>query len=94
MPSVSHFYGLTIWLYWDEDKSSHHEPHIHAEYAGKEAVVAIPEGDVLEIDEGFPAKKLRMVQTWIDIHGEELMSNWNMATKHGEVFKIKGLDQV
>jgi len=94
MPSISHFYGLTIWLYWDEDKGSHHRPHIHAEYAGVEAVVAIPEGEVIEIDEAFPPKKLRMVQTWIDIHEEELMSDWRLATQHGEVFKIRGLDQV
>jgi len=93
MPSISHFYGLTIWLYWDEDKGIHHRPHIHAEYAGVEAVVSIPEGEVIEIDETFPAKKLRMVQTWIDIHEEELMSDWRLATQHGEVFKIRGLDQ-
>lgn len=38
MPSISHFYGLIIWLYWDEDKGPHHAPHIHAEYSGLEAV--------------------------------------------------------
>jgi len=47
MPSISHFYGLTIWLYWD-----------------------------------------------IDIREEELMSDWRLATQHGEVFKIRGLDQL
>ena len=93
MPSISHFYGLVIWLYWDEDKGPHHTPHVHAEYAGMEAVVAIPEGEVLEADDGFPPKKLRMVQTWIDIHAEELMANWNLAVNHNEVFKIPGLDE-
>ena len=33
MPQLSDFYGLIIWIYWDEDKSKHKEPHIHAEYA-------------------------------------------------------------
>ena len=93
MPSISHFYGLVIWLYWDENKSQHRLPHIHAEYAGKEAVVSIPDGEVLEKSDEFPIKKLRMVQTWIDIHAEELMANWNLALKHGEVFKIRGLDE-
>ena len=93
MPSISHFYGLLIWLYWDEDKGPHHAPHIHAEYSGMEAVVSIPDGELLESDEGFPAKKLRMVQTWIDIHSEELMADWNLAKNHGEVFKIRGLDE-
>jgi len=93
VPSISHFYGLVIWLYWDEDKGAHHRPHIHAEYSGREAVVSIPDGEPIEVDEGFPAKKLRMVQTWIDIHEEELMADWNLAVNHGEIFKIKGLDQ-
>ena len=31
MPQLSDFYGLIIWIYWDEDKSKHKEPHIHAE---------------------------------------------------------------
>lgn len=94
MPSISHFYGLVIWLYWDENKSQHHKPHIHAEYAGKEVVVSIPDGEVLESDNEFPVKKLRMVQTWIDIHAEELMANWNLALNHNEVFKIRGLDEI
>ena len=93
MPSISHFYGLVIWLYWDEDKGPHHRPHIHAEYSGMEAVVSIPAGEGLDMTPGFPSKKLRMVQTWIDIHEEELMADWNLALNHGEVFKIRGLDE-
>ena len=92
MPSISHFYGLIIWLYWDESRSKHHCPHIHAEYSGKWAVVSIPEGELLAQDDEFPAKKLRMVQTWIDIHAEELMADWSLAINHNEVFKIRGLD--
>ena len=57
MPQLSDFYGLIIWIYWDEDKSKHKEPHIHAEYAGKWAVLSIPEGNLLEADADFPAKK-------------------------------------
>ena len=70
MPQISDFYGLIIWIYWDEDKSKHKSPHIHAEYSGAWAVLSIPDGDVLEADAEFPAKKIRMVQTWIDIHAE------------------------
>ena len=33
MPQLSDFYGLIIRIYWDEEKSKHKEPHIHAEYA-------------------------------------------------------------
>ena len=93
MPQLSDFYGLIIWIYWDEDKSEHKEPHIHAEYAGKWAVFSIPEGNVLETDADFPAKKIRMVQTWIDIHPDELMGAWALAVRHLRPTKIRGLDK-
>ncbi|MBR0197883.1 MAG: DUF4160 domain-containing protein [Kiritimatiellae bacterium] len=93
MPHVSDFYGVIIWMYWDEKTSKHHLPHIHAEYFGHEAVVSIPEGEVLDADPAFPQKKIRMVQTWIDIHAEELMADWSLAERHGEIFKIRGLDK-
>ena len=93
MPHISDFYGLIIWIYWDEDKSQHKEPHIHAEYSGAWAVLSIPEGNVLEADAGFPAKKIRMVQTWIDIHADELMAAWTLAINHQQPTKIRGLDR-
>jgi hypothetical protein len=31
MPSISRFYGITIWMYWDE--GHHGRPHFHAHYA-------------------------------------------------------------
>ena len=68
-------------------------PHIHAEYEGLEAVISIPFGEVIEKDDEFPLKKIRMVQTWIDIHAEELLSDWFLAESHSEMFKIRGLDE-
>lgn len=93
MPQLSEFYGLVIWIYWDEDKGKHKEPHIHAEYAGKWAVLSIPDGRVLDADADFPAKKIRMVQTWMDIHEEELVAAWNLAVQHLQPSKIRGLDK-
>lgn len=37
MPLISSFYGILIYMYWLDTKR-HHSPHIHAEYAGSEAV--------------------------------------------------------
>jgi len=56
------------------DTRQHHRPHLHVEYQGKQAVIAIPEGDVLDGD--LPTKKLRLVQAWIAIHEDELMADW------------------
>jgi len=45
MPLISSFYGVLIYLYW-LDTRQHHLPHIHAMYAGDEAVFGIESADV------------------------------------------------
>lgn len=59
------------------------------EYQGKQAVISIPEGDLLGGD--LPAKKLRLVQAWIAIHEEELMADWALAVNGEPVFPIDPL---
>lgn len=46
-------------------------------------------GDVIEGT--LPPKKLRMVQTWIDIHKEDLEANWKLLQNGNECFKIPPL---
>ena len=41
------FYGIIVTLYFF-DTGKHKRPHIQVKYQGNEAVVAIPEGEVLE----------------------------------------------
>src|SRR5580698_9764012 len=37
VPRISAFYGITIWMYWNE--GAHARPHFHARYAGQTASV-------------------------------------------------------
>lgn len=46
MPVISMFYGIIVHLYF-ADNRKHSRAHIHVSYQGMEAVVAIPDGDVL-----------------------------------------------
>ena len=39
MPEISRFYGLSVFIYWDE--GSHHIPHFHVKYNEYEASIAI-----------------------------------------------------
>ena len=64
-------------------------PHIHVKYQDQEAVIAIPEGEVLE--GALKANKLRLVQAWIEIHREELMADWELASQGESIFKIDPL---
>jgi hypothetical protein len=88
MPLISSFYGVLVYLYW-LDTRQHHLPHIHAMYAGDEAVFSIETGDV--IDGQLPRRQTRFVQAWIEIRREELMADWSLAVKGEPVFPIDPL---
>ena len=88
MPFISTFYGILIYLYW-QDTRQHHLPHLHALYAGDEAVFGIETGDLL--DGSLPPRQTRLVQAWIEIHREELMADWSLAVKGESTFKIDPL---
>ena len=88
MPALASFYRIIIYMYFfDEDQ--HHAPHIHAKYSGDEAVIEIPSGTVLA--ENIPGNKLKLVQAWIEIHADELMANWNLASKGRTINNIEPL---
>jgi len=82
------FYGIIVRMLF-MDTQQHRLPHLHVEYQGQQAVVSIPEGDLLAGD--WPAKKLRLLQAWIAIHEEELMADWALAVKGEPVFPIEPL---
>ena len=88
MPILSMFYGIVIRMYFYDNKQ-HHMPHIHAEYAGEQAVFSINDGEILA--GRLPSGKTRLVQAWIEIHREELLADWQLAVNGEEVFKIEPL---
>ena len=88
MPELSSFFGIKVMMFTLDNKK-HHLPHIHVRYQGDKAVLSLPGGEVLA--GGLPPKKLRMVQTWIDIHEEELMQCWNLAVNGIDPPKIAPL---
>ncbi len=88
MPVISMFYGIIISMYYIDNKR-HKKPHIHTKYQGKEAVISIPSGEVLE--GSIKSEKLKLVQAWIEIHKEELMTDWELAREGQNVFTIEPL---
>ena len=88
MPVISVFYGVTIYMYF-LDNRRHKLPHIHVEFGGDDAVLEIPSGRILE--GSLRRRQKRLVQAWIEIHQEELMSNWDRAIKGELVSSIKPL---
>ncbi|MBI5473856.1 MAG: DUF4160 domain-containing protein [Ignavibacteriae bacterium] len=88
MPVISMFYGVVVLMYYFDNKQ-HKSPHIHVQYADEEAIVSIPDGSIL--GGTLPPAKLRLVLAWIEIHKEELLANWRLATEGQQVFKIDPL---
>ena len=88
MPILSMFYGIVVRMYFFDDKQ-HHVPHVHAGYAGREAVFSIVNGDIVAGE--LPSGKARLVQAWIEIHREELQADWELAVHGEEAFKIDPL---
>jgi hypothetical protein len=82
------FYGLIISMYYLDTKQ-HHLPHIHVRYQEDEAIFSIPDGDLL--DGSIQTRKVKLVQAWIEIHKEELMADWELASQGETVFKIEPL---
>jgi len=88
MPVISMFYGIIVAMYFF-DTGKHKRPHIHVKYQGEEAVIAIPDGEVLEGT--IQQSKMKLVQAWIEIHRDDLMADWDLAVNGQELFKIDPL---
>ena len=85
MPVVALFHGIRILVYWNE----HDPPHFHAKYAEHEAKVDMRHGIVTA---GFlPRRQLRLVLAWVELHGDELMQNWELARAGQPLRSIQGL---
>ncbi len=86
MPEISRFFGIIIFMYFDE----HNPPHFHAKYGEDRAVITIQE---LKVMEGrIPKRALSLVLEWANDHRDELLNNWNGLQTTGEYSKIAPLE--
>ena len=86
MPEVSRFYGIRIYLYFND----HGRPHFHAKHGGIEASIDI---GTLETLEGYLHQTARrLVQEWALQHKDELMYAWLQCRRHGDPGRIPPLE--
>lgn len=84
MPVISMFFGIIIRMNF----SDHNPPHIHVEYQGYTATYLL-DG---ELHEGaLPTRQHRLVVAWIELHKEDLESNWKLAKERQPIFRIDPL---
>jgi hypothetical protein len=86
MPTVSAFFGIVIYIYFDD----HSPPHFHAEYAGNEAVIGI---DSLVVLRGrLPRRAMALVLEWAQLHRAELAADWERARRLEPLVPIAPLE--
>ena len=86
MPEISRFFGIIIFMYFDE----HNPPHFHVRYNEERAVISIQE---LKVMEGKLSRRaLSLVLEWANEHRDELLNNWNSLQTTGDFSKIAPLE--
>jgi hypothetical protein len=88
MPRISSFYGITIWMYYDEVQHFG-RPHFHARYGAAEASIDIEGSAIIAGD--LPPRANRLVIEWATSHQAELRANWDRARSHQPLKPIEPL---
>lgn len=87
MPVISQFFGIVIQMYFRENET-HHLPHIHVMYNDFYAVYDFQSN---KIEGKLPHKQSKLVEAWILLHSEELITLWNLMKNGQDYFKIEPL---
>lgn len=87
MPIISQFYGIIVSIYFNEN-NKHNLPHIHVRYNEYKATYDF-DGNTLSGE--LPFKQNKLIEAWIIIHKEDLVTLWNLMQEEGIYFKIKPL---
>ena len=85
MPEISRFLGIVIGIFYSE----HGVAHFHAVYGEYEISVEVESG---KIHGQFPARALRLVLEWANLHREELIENWELARQGQPLRRIAPLE--
>ena len=85
MPRVSEFFGIRIYVYYDD----HPDPHFHAIYGDDEALVRISDLSVLA--GRLPPRALGLVVEWASSRRAAIEEDWDLAQHHRPLCAIAPL---
>lgn len=86
MPKISEFFGISIYMYFDD----HPPAHFHSRYAEFEAVIRIDDLSVLRGK--LPSRALGLVVEWASLHRDELAETWRQAQAMETLSRIAPLE--
>ena len=87
MPTISMFFGIIIRMYCSPKE--HNPPHFHAYYQRFKAIIDINSCEL--IDGEFPIKQRKLVLAWAELHKDELLADWDLASAGELPYKIDPL---
>lgn len=87
MPTISMFFGIIIRMYYAPKE--HNPPHIHAYYQNFSITVDIQSCELLSGE--IPAKQMRLISAWIEIHKDELLADWTLCQNGQKPYSIDPL---
>jgi hypothetical protein len=76
MPRISAFYGVVIYMYWNE--RDHPVAHFHAYHAGRRASLSA-DGTVLA--GSLEPRALQFVMEWASLRHKEILANWGTGPR-------------
>ncbi|OFZ53827.1 MAG: hypothetical protein A2428_07915 [Bdellovibrionales bacterium RIFOXYC1_FULL_54_43] len=88
MPSISEFFGITIYMYYAHGQ--HKAPYFHARYQGSDASFDIATTSILA--GRLPPKVTKLIQEWALRHRDELLENWQRVMRNELPKFIQGAD--
>lgn len=72
MPEITRFNGIVIKMF---TRGEHNPPHFHAIYNEHNSVIEI--ATLVAIEGDLPAKQLKQVISWAELHKIELQKMWD-----------------
>lgn len=87
MPEIARFYGIIVRIFYETTR--HQQPHFHAVYGEYLASFTIDPPALLAGT--MPRKQLHLILAWAEIYQNELMDNWERASRQLPLQKIPGL---
>jgi hypothetical protein len=85
VPRVSSFFGIDIYIFFDD----HPVPHFHAQYQGEEVTIRIVDLSVLA--GSINPRAMGLVVEWATRNRAQLARDWELAEQHLPLVKIPGL---
>lgn len=86
MPRISEFFGIVIYMYYND----HQPAHFHVKHGDDKAVYEI---ETLAVLRGQLSRRANvMVAEWALLHRDELRENWMRARRQAELNDIAPLD--